>query len=323
MYGIELTVLLPLFAGMSVHAERPLFPADVAAVLSQPARPRVLVSTPLHLRALAESGLEFPDLDLIVSATAPLDSGADEDHRGRSLRAPLLEMFGSTETCVFATRRTAQQDVWRLYDGITLEPGAESTLVSAPWYERPQQLQDVLELRGADGFVAAGSQLGPGRSRGQTRLTGRHHAAAVCRPGRRRCRGLSAGRRCVRRRQSRCGRGRSQPRRQRTRYRQPAGREPGCRVHAAAAGAGGSHPARRRWARCLARSCWSSHAARVATSGSRSARCVSAACRQSSSTSRSARHTSPEQHQERRPAGNRSRNCVRRTADHRCCVDRP
>lgn len=155
MYGIELTVLLPLFANMSLHGERPLFPADVAAVLAQPARPRILVSTPLHLRALAESGLEFPELDLIVSATAPLDPALARLIETR-LRAPLLEMFGSTETCVFATRRTAQQDVWRIYDGITLEAGAESTRVSAEWYERPQQLQDLLERRGANGFVALG-----------------------------------------------------------------------------------------------------------------------------------------------------------------------
>ena len=155
MYGIELTVLLPLFAGMSVHAERPLFPADVAAALAQPARPRLLVSTPLHLRALAESGLTFPDIDLIVSATAPLDPALARLVEER-LRAPLLEMFGSTETCVFATRRTAQQDVWRIYDGITLETGADSTQVSAAWYERPQKLMDVLERRGADGFVALG-----------------------------------------------------------------------------------------------------------------------------------------------------------------------
>ena len=107
MYGIELTVLLPLFAGMSLHGEKPLFPADVAAALAQPARPRLLVSTPLHLRALAESGLTFPVLDLIVSATAPLDPALARLVESR-LRAPLLEMFGSTETCVFATRRTAQ-----------------------------------------------------------------------------------------------------------------------------------------------------------------------------------------------------------------------
>ena len=105
MYGIELTVLLPLFAGMSVHTERPLFPADVAGVLAQPVRPRVLVSTPMHLRALAESGVDFPALDLIVSATAPLDPALARHVESR-LRAPLLEMFGSTETGVFATRHS-------------------------------------------------------------------------------------------------------------------------------------------------------------------------------------------------------------------------
>jgi len=155
MYGIELTVLLPLFAGMSLQCEKPLFPADVAAALAQPARPRLLVSTPLHLRALAESGLTFPEIDIIVSATAPLDPALARLVEQR-LRAPLLEMFGSTETCVFATRRTAQQDVWKIYDGISLETGTDSTQVSAAWYERPQRLMDVLERRGADGFVALG-----------------------------------------------------------------------------------------------------------------------------------------------------------------------
>jgi acyl-coenzyme A synthetase/AMP-(fatty) acid ligase len=137
------------------EAERPLFPADVAAALAQPARPRLLVSTPLHLRALAESGLTFPDIDLIVSATAPLDPALARLVEER-LRAPLLEMFGSTETCVFATRRTAQQDVWEIYDGISLETGTDSTQVSANWYERSQKLMDVLQRRGAKGFVALG-----------------------------------------------------------------------------------------------------------------------------------------------------------------------
>jgi acyl-coenzyme A synthetase/AMP-(fatty) acid ligase len=155
MYGIELTVLLPLFAGMSLHVDRPLFPADVAAALEQPERPRLLVSTPLHLRALAESGIRFPAIDLIVSATAPLDPALARLVEEK-LGAPLLEMFGSTETCVFATRRTAKQDVWKIYEGISIEAGTDSTQVSAGWYERPQKLMDVLERRGADGFVALG-----------------------------------------------------------------------------------------------------------------------------------------------------------------------
>jgi acyl-coenzyme A synthetase/AMP-(fatty) acid ligase len=155
MYGVELTVLLPLFAGMSVHAERPLFPADVARVLAQPARPRLLVSTPVHLRALAESGVTLPALDLIVSATAPLDPGLAQQVESR-LGAPLLEMFGSTETCVFGTRRTARESEWKLYEEVTLDPLAENTRVAAGWFEAPQLLQDVLEQRENGRFVLLG-----------------------------------------------------------------------------------------------------------------------------------------------------------------------
>jgi acyl-coenzyme A synthetase/AMP-(fatty) acid ligase len=155
IYGIEFTVLLPLFANTSVHADRPLFPADVAAALSLPDRPRVLVSTPLHLRALAESGVAFPALDLIVSATAPLDAtlaGVVETRLG----APLLEIFGSTETCAFATRRTGREQEWQLYEGMELEPGPDVTRISAGWFEQPQQLQDVFEHRGGRRFALLG-----------------------------------------------------------------------------------------------------------------------------------------------------------------------
>ncbi len=155
MYGIEFTVLLPLFENMSIHAARPLFPADVADVLSQPQRPRVLVSTPLHLRALADSGVEFPEIDLIVSATAPLDPALARTVESR-LRAPLLEMFGSTETGAFASRRTVRDQEWRLYGGVTLDTEPGGTRVSADWFERPQQLHDVVERRGAGGFVLVG-----------------------------------------------------------------------------------------------------------------------------------------------------------------------
>jgi acyl-coenzyme A synthetase/AMP-(fatty) acid ligase len=155
MYGIELTVLLPLLGGMSVHSDRPLFPADVAAALASTAGPRILVSTPLHLRALAEADVDFPELALIVSATAPLDQSLASRIEAR-LRAPLLEMFGSTETCVFATRQTAREPEWRLYDGVEIVPEDESTRVSAAWFERDQALQDLLETRGQRTFVLRG-----------------------------------------------------------------------------------------------------------------------------------------------------------------------
>ena len=145
MYGTETSVLLPLLAGFAVHHARPLFPADVAAALAQVPAPRVLVTTPVHLRTLLASRQAFPDIAVVVSATAPLDAALAQ-HVARTLGAPLLEMFGSTETCVIATRLTAAESAWRLYPQVELEPAADHTWVRAPWFDQPTRLQDVVEV---------------------------------------------------------------------------------------------------------------------------------------------------------------------------------
>ena len=155
MYGTETSILLPLVADMAVHAARPLFPADVAAALAEVPAPRVLVSTPVHLRALVDSGLRFPEVGVLVSATAPLErtlAAAAEQLFG----AVMLEMFGSTETCVIATRRTAHEDGWHLYPGVVLEPTPNGARVEAPWFDAPTTLQDVVELEGGDRFIVRG-----------------------------------------------------------------------------------------------------------------------------------------------------------------------
>ncbi|HET9483081.1 MAG TPA: AMP-binding protein [Xanthomonadales bacterium] len=145
MYGLETSVLLPLLGGMTVHGARPLFPADVAAALAQMPSPRVLVTTPVHLRALAQSGMALPPIALVLSATAPLPQELARSAEA-ALDAPILEMFGSTETCVIATRRTALNEPWRLYDGVELEPRPDGVLVHAPWLDAPTALLDLVEL---------------------------------------------------------------------------------------------------------------------------------------------------------------------------------
>jgi acyl-coenzyme A synthetase/AMP-(fatty) acid ligase len=52
MYGLESTVLMPLQSGAALHAGHPFYPADICAALASLPRPRVLVTTPYHLRAL-------------------------------------------------------------------------------------------------------------------------------------------------------------------------------------------------------------------------------------------------------------------------------
>lgn len=144
MYGMETSVLLPLLADVAVHTGRPFFPAEIAAALAQAQAPRVLVSTPVHLRALLESGLDLPPLALMLSATAPLPAELAQAIEAR-YACEVRELFGSTETCVIGHRRTASETDWQRYAGVRLQPQPDGTDVDAPWFVQPVLLQDVIE----------------------------------------------------------------------------------------------------------------------------------------------------------------------------------
>ena len=157
MYGIELSIMLPLLADVGVHGGRPFFPQDVACALRETPAPRLLVTTPVHLRALIESGVALPPLAGIVSATAPMPEAlarAAESRFGCELR----EMFGSTETCVIASRRTALTDAWTPFPGVTVQPQPDGSLVSAAHLRSPVALADVVEVAGDGSFKLCGRQ---------------------------------------------------------------------------------------------------------------------------------------------------------------------
>lgn len=157
MYGMELSVLMPLLASAAVHGGRPFFPEDVARALGHATAPALLVTTPVHLRALVESGIALPPLAGIVTATAPLPqalAAAAEQTFGCEVR----EMFGSTETCVIAHRRTARDDFWQCLPGVQLQPQPDGTLVIAPHLPAPVALADLVELRGEGRFQLCGRQ---------------------------------------------------------------------------------------------------------------------------------------------------------------------
>jgi acyl-coenzyme A synthetase/AMP-(fatty) acid ligase len=160
MYGMELSVLLPLFAGFAVHAGRPFFPHDIVRALHEAPAPRLLVTTPVHLRALldacdADPSLAPQPLAGIVSATAPLPAAlaaAAEARFGCELR----EFFGSTETCVIASRRTAREEAWTPFPGVRLQPRPGGTGVHAPQLAAPVTLADLVELDDAGRFLLRG-----------------------------------------------------------------------------------------------------------------------------------------------------------------------
>lgn len=162
MYGMELSVLLPLLGNAAVHAGRPFFPRDIVQALHDAPAPPLLVTTPVHLRALlqalaADPSLRPPPLAGIVSATAPLPGALAEDAEAR-LGCEVRELFGSTETCVIASRRCAREDTWTPYPGVRLQPCADGCRVEAPQLEAPVLLADLVELHGDGRFGLRGRQ---------------------------------------------------------------------------------------------------------------------------------------------------------------------
>jgi acyl-coenzyme A synthetase/AMP-(fatty) acid ligase len=155
MYGFESTVLLALLSGNALSAERPFYPADVAAAVSQVPRPRVLVTTPIHLRTLLTSEIEFPPVDLVMSATAPLSRELAREVEER-YQAPLLEIYGSTETGQIALRRTAQSAAWRLWPGVHLSIADDQAFAQGGHVEQLTPLCDVIEITGKEEFLLHG-----------------------------------------------------------------------------------------------------------------------------------------------------------------------
>jgi acyl-coenzyme A synthetase/AMP-(fatty) acid ligase len=155
MFGFESTVLLPWQSGSALCAERPFFPADIAAALRALPRPRVLVTTPIHLRSLLAAEIALPPIDLVVSATAMLPAPLAREVE-RRCEAPLLEIYGSTETGQIAVRRTAHEDEWRLWPGVRLTIIEDRCWVEGGHVEQPTLICDLLELRGPDRFVLHG-----------------------------------------------------------------------------------------------------------------------------------------------------------------------
>lgn len=155
MFGFESTVLLGLLSESALVAERPFYPADVRAAILAAPRPRMLVTTPVHLRTLLADRFELPAVELIVSATAPLAQELAVEAE-RRFAAPLLEIYGSTETGQIASRRTAEREAFRLLPGVRLRADNGQMYAYGGHVEQMTALCDVLEQRDAHEFILHG-----------------------------------------------------------------------------------------------------------------------------------------------------------------------
>jgi len=146
MYGLETTILTPLFSEAVGSSRHLFFPADILSQLEQMSRPRVLVSSPLHLRALVSSATSLPAVDLVLSATAPMDDALAakvEDGFG----GPLREVYGCTEAGCFAHREPTREKFWSLFEGFELQLNSGRAILRADHLPDPVVLHDFIDIK--------------------------------------------------------------------------------------------------------------------------------------------------------------------------------
>lgn len=171
MYGLETTLLLAWQSGNAFTNLQPLYPADVCAALERVPMPRILVTSPLHLRTLLNAGVALPEISYVVSATAPLSQPLAQEVE-RRFDAPLWEIYGSTETGQIASRRSTQTQKWRLFPGLELNIESRSAYVRGDNIETDFALNDVLEPLEQQEFLLHG------RAADLVNIAGKRHSLA-------------------------------------------------------------------------------------------------------------------------------------------------
>ncbi|MEO8136445.1 MAG: beta-hydroxyacyl-ACP dehydratase, partial [Betaproteobacteria bacterium] len=100
-------------------------------------------------------GIDIPPVDLVVSATAPLSAALALEAETRC-GAPLLEIYGSTETGQIASRRPTRTLEWTLFPGVMLERADDLVYASGGHVEGRVPMGDVIEPAGSGRFVLHG-----------------------------------------------------------------------------------------------------------------------------------------------------------------------
>jgi acyl-coenzyme A synthetase/AMP-(fatty) acid ligase len=155
MYGFESTILIVMQSGNALVAGQTFYPTDICQALASAPRPRTLVTTPVHLRSLLGAGLDVPPVDLVMSATAPLSLALAEEAEAR-FGAPLIEIYGSTETGQIAIRHSARTQEWQLFGGLRFERKEGVCWVSGGHVETPTPMNDVIEPISGERFLLHG-----------------------------------------------------------------------------------------------------------------------------------------------------------------------
>ncbi len=181
MYGFVASIMLPLQHRYVINADQPFFPEDIKHAIAARAETALFVTTPIHLRACVMEQTKIDGLEMILSSTAPLDASLS-DNAEALFSTQVQEFYGSTETGAIASRRQADNDVWKTFEDVTVGLTDEGFAVYADYfYQSPMLLPDNVEVHNESEFVLFGRNTDLIKIAGKRALLSdlNHHLLAI------------------------------------------------------------------------------------------------------------------------------------------------
>ena len=118
IYGLLFSVLVPFVAHAQVLPDIYIFPQEIISTINKH-KASVLVSVPIHYRALKVDNLSAPSLKIAFSSSGVLNR-SDGLHFLKKTGVGITEIYGSTETGGIATRCISEYtDSWKAFDVVS------------------------------------------------------------------------------------------------------------------------------------------------------------------------------------------------------------
>ena len=151
LYGFTFAVLLPFVSGASVAADIYTYPEEIRTALTD-YDASVFIGAPMHYRVLREDSIASKSLRLAFSSTGKLDKADGlcfQKHTG----ADLVEIYGSTETGVIASRcRAKGERAFKPLDAVDWKIHHQGLYVRSPFI--PPGIE-----KSTDGYFSMGDRV--------------------------------------------------------------------------------------------------------------------------------------------------------------------
>jgi len=145
MFGFEMCIVMALVCGVTIHHDQPFYPLDIQQALNKMQAPRILITTPLHLKACNLLGKEWADIEFIISATAPMPENVAQQAE-KVMDTEVREIYGCSEVGAIATRRLVKNPDWKLLPDYILSKEKNNTLLRVPTRPEFVPLPDNIDI---------------------------------------------------------------------------------------------------------------------------------------------------------------------------------